>query len=171
MSIDSSAPTAFAASPTTSSHRNWPSGSARRPGTSSATSGRGRIVVGRDTRRSGDMLEAALVAGICAGRCRRAARRHRADAGGRAARARARARMVASSSRRRTTPPEYNGIKFFNREGFKLPDELEDEIEAFCESERDCERPTGADVGTVQRVEDAVERYIAHCVGDRSTAT
>ncbi|MDO9175731.1 MAG: phosphoglucosamine mutase, partial [Actinomycetota bacterium] len=61
-------------------------------------------------------------------------------------------------------PPEYNGIKFFSRDGFKLPDELEDEIERFTEAERDWERPTGRGVGVVRRIGDAVERYIAHCV-------
>ena len=40
--------------------------------------------------------------------------------------------------------PEYNGIKLFSRDGFKLPDELEDEIEAFCEDPREeWARPTG----------------------------
>jgi phosphoglucosamine mutase len=54
---------------------------------------------------------------------------------------------AAWSSRQATTRPEYNGIKLFSRDGFKLPDELEDEIEEFTVSERDWERPTGADVG------------------------
>jgi phosphoglucosamine mutase len=126
--------------------------------------GRGRIVVGRDTRRSGEMLEAALVAGICSGGAEALVagivptpavallvRELEADGG-----------VVISASH---NAPEYNGIKFFSREGFKLPDEVEDDIEAFCTSERDYERPTGADVGTITAVEDAVERYISHCVG------
>ena len=83
--------------------------------------GRGRIVVGKDTRISGDMLEAALVAGICsagsdallAGIIPTPAvafltRELGADGG-----------VVISASH---NPAEYNGIKFFSRDGFKLPD-------------------------------------------------
>ncbi len=61
-------------------------------------------------------------------------------------------------------PAEYNGIKFFDRDGFKLPDEIEDEIEEFLIAERDWERPTGALVGIAEAVPDAAERYIAHAV-------
>lgn len=125
--------------------------------------GRGRIVVGRDTRRSGDMLEAALVAGITSGGADALlagvvptpaiaflVRELNADGG-----------VVISASH---NPPEYNGIKLFGREGFKLPDDLEDEIERFCSNDRDWERPTGAGVGCGIRLDDAVERYIAHAV-------
>ena len=126
--------------------------------------GCGRIVVGRDTRRSGEMLEAALVAGICAGGADALlagviptpaiallTRELSADGG-----------VVISASH---NPPEYNGIKLFSREGFKLPDELEDEIEAFClMEERDFERPTGSGIGRAIVIEDALERYITHCV-------
>ena len=136
--------------------------------------GRGRIVVGRDTRRSGDMLEAALIAGICSGGADAIAcgvvptpavafltREYEADGG-----------VVISASH---NPAEYNGIKFFNRDGFKLPDEVEDEIDTFVAAERDWERPTGADVGRVERPSDAVDRYIAHAVatvqGDLSGMT
>ena len=88
------------------------------------------IVVGRDTRRSGDMLGAALSAGIM-------------SAGGTVLEAgiiptpgvallvremRAAGGAVISASH---NPPEYNGIKLFDAEGFKLPDAVEDEIEAF----------------------------------------
>lgn len=125
--------------------------------------GAGRIVVGRDTRRSGEMLEAALVAGIAAGggdallagvvptpAVALLVRELDADGG-----------VVISASH---NPPEYNGIKFFGREGFKLPDELEDEIEAFCAGERTWSRPTGDGVGRCEIIPDAVERYIAHAV-------
>jgi phosphoglucosamine mutase len=125
--------------------------------------GSGRIVVGRDTRRSGEMLEAALVAGITAGggdallcgivptpAVAHLVRELGADGG-----------VVISASH---NPPEYNGIKLFSREGLKLPDELEDEIESFCFGERDWERPTGAGIGRVEQVEDALERYIQHAV-------
>jgi phosphoglucosamine mutase len=125
--------------------------------------GRGRIVVGRDTRRSGEMLEAALVAGITAGGADAIlagivptpavallVRELGADGG-----------VVISASH---NPPEYNGIKLFSREGFKLPDDLEDEIERFTVATRDWERPTGAGVGRVIALPDAAERYIAHSV-------
>jgi phosphoglucosamine mutase len=127
--------------------------------------GRGRIVVGKDTRRSGDMLEAALVAGITAGgsdallagivptpAVALLTRELKAEGG-----------AVISASH---NPAEYNGIKFFNREGFKLPDELEDEIAEFTlERRHDGDRPTGAGIGTVTRILDAAELYIAHAVG------
>lgn len=125
--------------------------------------GRGRIVVGMDTRRSGDLLEASLVAGICSSGvdALRAgivptpavaflARDLGADGG-----------VVISASH---NPAEYNGIKFFDRDGFKLPDEIEDEIEEFLISERPLVRPTGAGVGRAEIVADAVERYVAHAV-------
>lgn len=125
--------------------------------------GRGRIVVGRDTRRSGEMLESALVAGLMAGGADALVagivptpavallvRELEADGG-----------VVISASH---NAPHYNGIKLFSRDGFKLPDELEDEIEAFCTVERDWERPTGEGVGRIVAVPDALERYIAHCV-------
>ena len=88
------------------------------------------IVVGRDTRRSGDMLGAALAAGIM-------------SAGGTVLEAgiiptpgvallvremHAAGGAVISASH---NPPEYNGIKLFDAQGFKLPDAVEDEIEAF----------------------------------------
>jgi len=125
--------------------------------------GRGRIVVGRDTRRSGDMLEAALIAGVCSGGADAIAcevvptpavafltREYEADGG-----------VVISASH---NPAEYNGIKFFNRDGFKLPDEVEDEIDCFVAVDRDLVRPTGAGVGRVERPTDAIDRYIAHAV-------
>ncbi len=125
--------------------------------------GAGRIVIGRDTRRSGSMLEAALVAGVTSGGgdaliCRIVptpaiaflVRELGADGG-----------VVISASH---NPPEYNGIKLFSREGFKLPDDLEDEIEAFCLGERDWVRPIGAAVGEVHLVTDALERYVDHAV-------
>ncbi len=125
--------------------------------------GRGRIVVGRDTRRSGDMLEAALVAGVCSGGADALVlgvaptpavayltRELGADGG-----------VVISASH---NPAPYNGIKLFSREGFKLPDELEDEIEEFIVTERDWERPTGAAVGRVRVLEDGVARYVNHAI-------
>ena len=126
------------------------------------------IVVGRDTRLSGDMLQAALVAGI-------------ASAGGDALIAgivptpavallvremRAAGGIVISASH---NPPEYNGIKCFDAQGFKLPDAVEDDIQAFIEAggldalDGDA-LPVGAGVGVAIELEDAAETYIRHAV-------
>lgn len=125
--------------------------------------GRGRIVVGKDTRISGAMLEAALVAGICSAGSDALlagivptpavaflARELGADGG-----------VVISASH---NAAEYNGIKFFSRDGFKLPDELEDAIEEHVLSDGRAPRPTGGAVGTSHVIEDAIERYVAHAV-------
>ena len=147
------------------------------------------IVVGRDTRRSGDMLGAALSAGIM-------------SAGGTVLEAgiiptpgvallvremRAAGGAVISASH---NPPEYNGIKFFDAQGFKLPDAVEDEIEAFIvngglEGEvaaaeeaawsaaqapadatsylaSEIKMPAGAEVGVVIPLENACDIYIDH---------
>lgn len=130
--------------------------------------GRGRIVVGRDTRCSGPMLEAALVSGILSGGADALVarvvptpavalltRELGADGG-----------VVISASH---NPPEYNGIKLFDREGFKLPDEVEDEIAEFIEADRHWERPTGVGIGRVTVVDDAVERYIQHVITSTTT--
>ncbi len=123
-----------------------------------------RIVVGKDTRKSGDMLESALVAGLnSAGATALLAgviptpaialltRELGCDGG-----------VVISASH---NPPQYNGIKLFSRDGFKLPDEIEDEIEEMLVTSDDVDsRGTGADIGVIEHVEDAMERYIAHAV-------
>lgn len=134
------------------------------------------IVLGKDTRKSGDMLEAAVVAGITsaggdallAGVIPTPAvalltRELHADGG-----------IVISASH---NPPEYNGIKFFDAQGFKLPDAVEDEIEKFIiegglegavervlEQGEDASMPAGALVGVAVEVEDACEMYIDHVV-------
>ncbi|MDD3393691.1 MAG: phosphoglucosamine mutase [Clostridia bacterium] len=120
-----------------------------------------RILVAMDTRISGDMLEAALVSGICsvgahavlAGVIPTPAvaylvRKYRLDAG-----------VMISASH---NPVEYNGIKFFNNQGYKLSDELEDEIEDILLSRMEvlpC--PTGSCIGTKSYAEDALDDYIA----------
>jgi len=121
---------------------------------------RSRIVIGKDTRLSGYMIENALAAGICSmgvdvllvgplptpGIAFITASM-RADAG-----------VVISASH---NPYQDNGIKFFARDGFKLPDELELRIEDLIFSERiDSLRPTADAVGKAFRVDDAVGRYI-----------
>ncbi|GAV30734.1 phosphoglucosamine mutase [Coriobacteriaceae bacterium EMTCatB1] len=129
-----------------------------------AKKGSGSIVVGTDTRRSADMLEAAVVAGICAGGADALrlgviptpavaylAKNLEADGG-----------VVISASH---NPAEYNGIKLFDRDGFKLPDEIEDEIEEFLVAEPALSaRPTGARVGRAYVVPDAAERYVSHAI-------
>jgi phosphoglucosamine mutase len=124
--------------------------------------GRPRFVVGRDTRASGLMLESALAAGACSagGDVLRvgmvptpAVAFMTTDLGGHLG-------AVISASH---NPAEDNGIKLFLRDGFKLPDQLEDEIERMVRR-GDGPRPEGADVG---RITDAVEepdRYLDHLV-------
>jgi phosphoglucosamine mutase len=121
---------------------------------------RHRIVIGKDTRLSGYMLENALVAGICSmgvdalllGPLPTPAvafitRSLRADAG-----------VMLSASH---NPYMDNGIKFFSNDGYKLPDELEGQMEAYIASgELDDIRPTAAEVGKAYRIDDALGRYI-----------
>ncbi len=120
----------------------------------------GKVIVGMDTRRSCDLLEAALVAGICSvgsdALCvgvvptpavSHLTRKYEADAG-----------VVISASH---NPVEFNGIKFFNRDGFKLTDEMEDEIEAIIASDEGIAyRPTGRDVGQRIMVRNGVGEYL-----------
>lgn len=120
-----------------------------------------KILIGKDTRLSGDMLEAALVAGICSagGQALLAGviptpgvayltKHYKVDAG-----------VVISASH---NPMEYNGIKFFDRNGYKLPDELEDEIEAIIKGEKrvDIPAPTGGDIGSKMIVPNAIQDYV-----------
>jgi len=108
--------------------------------------GRPRVVIGRDTRVSGDMIEAAMIAGFCsagadvlsAGVIPTAgiaylARELDVDMG-----------AVISASH---NPFEFNGIKFFSHQGFKLPDDVELAIEAKVESTEHLDHPLGADLG------------------------
>lgn len=123
------------------------------------------IVVGKDTRLSGDMLESALNAGIMSrGGTVLAAgiiptpgvaflTRELYAAGG----------VVISASH---NPPEYNGIKFFDAEGFKLPDEIETKFEAFVEAGGTpaTDVPAGDAVGVIVPVENACELYVQHAL-------
>lgn len=124
--------------------------------------GRPRILVGKDTRISGDMLEAALLAGICstgadvltAGIIPTPAvayltEKYQANCG-----------IVISASH---NPVEDNGIKFFGPLGYKLPDQTEDEIEQIVvQGTNGLSRPQGADVGRVYTVEAATESYLQY---------
>jgi len=121
---------------------------------------RHRIVIGKDTRLSGYMLESALVAGICSmgvdvllvgplptPGIANITSSMRADAG-----------VVISASH---NPFEDNGIKFFSRDGFKLPDEMELMMEELIFSKRiDSLRPTAKEVGKAYRIDDAAGRYV-----------
>jgi phosphoglucosamine mutase len=123
---------------------------------------RHRIVIGKDTRLSGYMIENALVAGICSmgvdvllvgplptPGIAFITSSMRADAG-----------IVISASH---NPFQDNGIKIFSGKGFKLPDDLENKIEALIFSNHmDSLRPTAAEVGKAFRVDDAVGRYVVY---------
>lgn len=117
-----------------------------------------KIMIGKDTRISGDMLEAALTAGICSmgvdvlrvGVLPTPGIAYLTRAMG------AKAGVVISASH---NPYQDNGIKFFAGSGFKLPDDLEDEIEKALDLLDDLETPVGGEIGRVIDVENAVEYY------------
>lgn len=118
------------------------------------------IIVGCDTRISGEMLANALMAGICSVGANAIyvgvmptpavaylTRKHKVDAG-----------VVISASH---NPMEFNGIKFFNGEGYKLSDALEDEIEAAIRSNmKDISISTGADIGRITYRFDMKDEYV-----------
>lgn len=118
------------------------------------------ILVGCDTRISGEMLANALMAGICAVGANAVyvgvaptpavaylTRVLKYDAG-----------VIISASH---NPAEYNGIKFFSSTGYKLPDQLEDEIEEILRmNSSELPMPIGGDVGRVEYKSDLVEEYI-----------
>jgi len=123
------------------------------------SSRRHRIVIGKDTRLSGYMIESALTSGLCSmgidvlligpvptPGIAFLTRSLRADAG-----------VVISASH---NPYEDNGIKFFGRDGFKLPDELEKKMEDLIFSGAiDAIRPTASEIGKATRIDDAIGRY------------
>ena len=118
------------------------------------------IIVGCDTRISGGMLASALMAGICSVGANAIfvgvmptpaiaylTRKHKVDAG-----------VVISASH---NPMEFNGIKFFNGEGYKLPDEMEDEIEALIKNNmKDVVLPIGSGVGKIDYRFDLRDEYV-----------
>ncbi len=119
-----------------------------------------KILIGKDTRLSGYMLETALASGVCSmgadvqlvGPLPTPAvafltRSMRADAG-----------VVISASH---NPYQDNGIKFFSWEGFKLPDEVEARMEEMIfNGETEQDRPTASKIGKAFRIDDAIGRYI-----------
>ena len=135
---------------------------------SRGSEGRVKILIGRDTRISGQMLEAALVAGITAvgadvylvGVAPTPAvaylvKKHGFDAG-----------IVVSASHNSF---EFNGIKFFDKTGYKLPDAVENEIEEYILEEKDdMPNPTGENVGCVYDFSDKLSEYIDKAVSTSS---
>ena len=127
--------------------------------------GRHKIVIGKDTRLHGYMLECALTSGICSmgvdvllvgpmptPGIAFITRSLRADAG-----------IVISASH---NPFEDNGIKFFSGEGCKLPDEMEQRMEALIvNGEIEKLRPLAAEIGKAYRINDAAGRYIEFVKG------
>src|SRR3989338_2435287 len=117
-----------------------------------------KVVIGRDTRISGFMIESALAAGICAqgGRVRLigqmptpgiayTTRGMRADAG-----------IVISASH---NPYEDNGVKIFSSDGYKISDAWERRIEALAASEKFVNAPTGKLIKIAKSITDAAGRY------------
>lgn len=121
-----------------------------------------RVLIGKDTRKSSDMLEAAITAGLCSvganviqlGVVPTPAvaflvGKYKADAG-----------VVLTASH---NPCEFNGIKIFSGDGYKLPDALEEQIEAIVlDHVATPPTPVGGDLGTVSSAPNAVRDYVDH---------
>ena len=126
---------------------------------------RPKVIIGKDTRISSDMLEGALLAGLCSvgadveilgvvptPAVAYLVNRYDADMG-----------VMISASH---NPVEYNGIKLFNPEGYKLSDSIEDEIEAIILGEHKPYTLTdGLALGRVSHSQRAVEDYVSHLLG------
>lgn len=119
------------------------------------------IAIGKDTRISGDMLESALMAGVCSvgvdvyrlgiiptPGVAYLTKVLKKSAG-----------VVISASH---NPFADNGIKFFSGQGMKLPDEIEAELERLIDQEKELPFPTGAKIGRIYQVEKAGELYREH---------
>ena len=120
-----------------------------------------KMLIGRDPRISGDILESAMASGICSlgvdvyltdvvptPAVAYLTKQIHADAG-----------IVISASH---NPMKDNGIKFFAGDGYKLPDEIEDEIEENVEKFDSLPRPEGAGVGRMYHAHDLIDSYIEH---------
>ena len=121
-----------------------------------------KILIAKDTRLSSDMLEAAMTAGLCSVGANVVrlgviptpavaylVGKYKADAG---------VMLTASHN-----PCEFNGIKIFSGDGFKLPDALEEQIESIVlDHAQNTPRPTGGDVGSVSEAPNVVRDYIGH---------
>ena len=121
-----------------------------------------RVIIGKDTRLSSDMLENAMAAGLCSvgasvvllgvvptPAVAYLVEKYKADAG-----------IMISASH---NSYEYNGIKIFNGDGFKLPDDLEERIESLILGEAPLPAaPADSDLGTVETAPNALRDYIDH---------
>ncbi len=120
-----------------------------------------KILIGKDTRISSDMLENALLAGIASVGAEGISigvvptpavsylvKKYNADAG-----------IMISASHNSF---EFNGIKFFNKDGYKLTDEIEDSIEKLVESNDESSLPTGEKLGKILKCESAVDDYVKY---------
>ena len=120
-----------------------------------------KIIIGKDTRISGDMFESAIAAGICAGGCNAfligvaptpaiayLVKELGFDAG-----------IMISASHNHAFD---NGIKIFNSQGFKLSDEIEEKIEHAIDNYEDIELKTGEFIGTITKDENFLDKYISH---------
>ncbi len=122
------------------------------------------FTIGKDTRISCDMLEAAITAGLCAAGANvmhlgvvptPAVAFITKDSG-------AEAGIVISASH---NPYEHNGIKIFNGQGFKLSDELEEEIESLVDAPEKLEKKVNGDIGHIlDRSQEYIDRYVEHVV-------
>ncbi len=122
------------------------------------------VIIGKDTRLSGDMLEGALIAGLCSVGANvkllgvvptpavaYLVKKYNADAG-----------IMISASH---NPFEFNGIKIFSSEGYKLPDDLENRIEEIVlDGVIPYDIKTDGNIGSVTRLDEAVDDYIDHVV-------
>ena len=129
-----------------------------------AKSAKPTVLIGRDTRASGDMLEAALTSGLCSVGCNVLSvgivptpavaylvGKYECEAG-----------IMISASH---NPCEYNGIKIFQKTGYKLDDAIEDEIESIIlDDSRIPDYKTGGDVGNRLFSKNAIKDYIEHVV-------
>ncbi len=123
---------------------------------------RAKILIGKDTRQSSDMLEAALVAGLCSvgadvlilgvvptPAVAYLVKKYECDAG-----------VMISASH---NPCEFNGIKIFRGTGYKLPDEIENRIEAIIlDGAEEPPVKIGGEVGKIAYCESAVNDYVSH---------
>ncbi|MDO4476394.1 MAG: phosphoglucosamine mutase [Clostridia bacterium] len=118
-----------------------------------------KILIGKDTRISSDMLENALLAGIASVGAKGISlgvvptpavsylvKKYNADAG-----------IMISASHNSF---EFNGIKFFNKDGYKLTDEIEDSIEKLVEGKGELSLPIGEKLGKILKCESAIDDYI-----------
>ncbi|BAC12188.1 phosphoglucosamine mutase [Oceanobacillus iheyensis] len=122
---------------------------------------RPRILIGRDTRVSGHMLEGALLAGLLSigAEVMRLGVISTPGVAYLTKATSAQAGVMISASH---NPVEDNGIKFFGPDGFKLTDAQENEIESLMEGEDNLPRPTGADIGVVNDYFEGGQKYLSY---------